>query len=226
MGPFQVSKKWNKYFVILFSVKPILLSSDACWQKFKREKREINPIEGTMAGVRSILIPPSINSLENVLHFISTYWSLFKFFPALDFPKLSWSCIRFWTTTWTRNQLNTSTPRAISHTCPLVVEMDIELSGFKHFFFLRYDIGRVLITILWSSNQKLTCFWNRPIINPWISLTIHCYPIAVDSCVSKFKPPDSSSIIHCLNLLIVRCSEIKLHNGYSLKFCCNCLSIP
>ena len=88
VGPFQVSKKWNKYFVILFSVKPILLSSNACWQKFKREKREINPIEGTMAGVRSILIPPSINSLENVLHFISTYWSLFKFFPALDFPKL------------------------------------------------------------------------------------------------------------------------------------------
>ena len=37
VGPFQVSKKWNKYFVILFSVKPILLSWDACWQKFKRE---------------------------------------------------------------------------------------------------------------------------------------------------------------------------------------------
>ena len=34
--------------------------------------------------------------------------------------------------------LNTSTPRAISHTCPLVVEMDIEHSGFKQFF--SYDM--------------------------------------------------------------------------------------
>ena len=67
VGPFQVSKKWNKYFVILFSVKPILLSSNACWQKFKREKREINPMEGTMAGVRSILIL-WVGKYENVSH--------------------------------------------------------------------------------------------------------------------------------------------------------------